>query len=69
MIQYFELHAGLTKNSVFVLVAAKSYFSDEGLRQLYQITNYQKWKILLLENRSTERLFGEIPYIIDRNLS
>ena len=68
LMQYFELYAGLTKNPVFVLVSAKSYFDDEELGQIYRMANYQKWKMLLLENRSTERLPWETSYIIDWHL-
>ena len=68
LMHYFELYAGLTKNPVFVLVSAKSYFDDEELGQIYRMANYQKWKMLLLENRSTERLPWETSYIIDWHL-
>lgn len=68
LMQYFELYSGLLKEQCFVLVSAKSYFDKDQLLQLYKMTAYQKWNLLLLENRVDSLLPQEDYYVIDADL-
>ena len=44
----------LTKDQCFVLVNAKSYFAPDELARLYQMVQYQKMNLLMLENRASD---------------
>lgn len=68
LIQYLTLYSGLMKNPCFVLAEAHSYFSREELLQFYRIANYEKWRILLLEQRMSNPLPGEIFCLLDEGL-
>lgn len=42
----------MVKNQCFVLVHAKAYFSEAELNQIYDMAQYQKWNLLLLESHA-----------------
>lgn len=44
----------LSKDQCFVLVNAKSYFNSDELAQIYQMTQYQKMNLLMLENHASD---------------
>lgn len=68
LVQYLALYSGLMKDQCFVLVAARAYFSQEELREFYRMAAYEKWRILLLEQRMPEPLPGEVFCLLDESL-
>lgn len=68
LIQYLTLYNGLMKNPCFVLAEAHNYFSKEELLEFYRMVNYQKWKVLLIEQRMPNPLPGEIFCLLDEGL-
>ena len=68
LVQYLALYNGLMKDQCFALVEAHAYFSREELRELYRMAAYEKWRILLLEQRMSEPLPGEAFCLLDESL-
>ena len=68
LMQYIELYSGLMKEQCFVLVDAHAYFSNEELQQLYRMAGYQKWRLLLLEQRLAAPLPAEDICLLDASL-
>lgn len=68
LMQYIELYSGLMKDQCFVLVNARSYFTGPELAELYKMAAYQKWRLLLLEQRACEPLPEEDICILDGDL-
>ena len=68
LMQYIELYSSLMKEQCFVLVDAHAYFSDEELQQLYRMAGYQKWRLLLLEQRLAAPLPAEDICLLDASL-
>lgn len=68
LIQYIELYSGLMKEQCFVLVNAHIYFSDAELSELYKMTAYEKWNLLLLEQQVNSPLPTEDICILDESL-
>ena len=50
--EHLALIHRMAKNQCFVLINAKIFFSQEELRQLYKMTQYQKMNVMLLENHA-----------------
>ena len=68
LMQYIELYQGLLKNQCFVLVEAHAFFSEKELCELYRMAAYQKWKLLLMEQRLTTPLPQEEICLLDAGL-
>lgn len=68
LMQYIELYSGLMKQQCFVLVDAHAYFSADELRELYRMAGYQKWRLLLLEQRLGAPLPSEDICLLDDGL-
>ena len=68
LMQYMELYSGLMSQQCFALVNAHQYFSREELTELYQMANYQKWHLILLEQIQMPALSCEDIYLVDQNL-
>ena len=51
--------------SLFVNI--KSYLTDDELKRLYDMANYQKITLILLESRESVERGREIRYIIDKD--
>ena len=67
--EYISLCHCVLKNPCFVLVQAKSFFSRDELRQVYDMARYKKWNLVLLESHQfSERLEGEEHRLIDEDL-
>lgn len=47
----------ISKDQCYVLVNAKSYFNSDELAQLYQMTQYQKINMLMLENHASDPIY------------
>lgn len=59
----------MMKHQCFVLVHAKSCFSEEELGKLYEMALYEKWKLMLLEAHGRESILPiEQQWIFDRDL-
>ena len=46
----------LSRDQCFVLVNAKSYFASDELARLYQMVQYQKMNLLMLENHASDSI-------------
>lgn len=68
LMQYLELYSGLLPHQCFVLVNAHCYFSPQELGQLYKMAAYQKWNLLMLEQRLQNTLPGEEICLLDADL-
>lgn len=68
LMQYMELYSGLMPQQCFALVNAHQYFSQEELMELYQMANYRKWYLFLLEQMQKPALSCEDIYLIDQSL-
>lgn len=67
--EYLSLLERLLKDQCFVLVQAKTYFSEQELLQLYSMAQYRKWNLLLLEaHAAPRRLEGEVHRLYDADL-
>lgn len=66
--EHLSVYSALMANQCFVLVGAKAFLNDKELMQLYQMSFYQKWRLLLLEPRCSKPLTGENPVILDKDL-
>lgn len=67
--EYLSLLDRLLKDQCFVLVQAKTYFSEQELLQLYSMAQYRKWNLLLLEaHAAPRRLEGEVHRLYDADL-
>lgn len=67
--EYLSLLDRLLKDQCFVLVQAKTYFSEQELLQLYSMAQYRKWNLLLLEaHAAPRRLDGEVHRLYDADL-
>ena len=66
--EHLALYHRLQKNLCLVLVHAKAFFSEEELRQLYDLARYQKWNLFLLESAAGKRIEGEMHRLFDRDL-
>lgn len=65
---YLKLVSDLLNIRLIVFVHLKSYLGKEELIQLYQMANYRKIFLLLLESREYEMLEYEHRYIIDSDM-
>ena len=68
LMQYIELYSSLMKHQCFVLVNAHTYFSNTELTELYRMAGYEKWNILLLEQRLNKPLPCEDILLLDETL-
>ena len=67
--EHIVLYHRLMKNQCFILVHAKAYFSEEELLKLYEMAQYQKWNLLLVESHEYEnKLKAEQHRLFDADL-
>lgn len=67
--EQMSLMESVSKNQLYVLVNAKSFFSEQELRQLYQMTTYRKMRLFMLEAQETKRITDfETVTVFDRDL-
>ena len=65
--EYIKLLAHLTEVKVLCLVNIKSFVSEEGLEEIYQMAFYNKVQLILIEKVECERRPDEKIFIIDRD--
>ncbi len=65
---YLKLSVDLLGSELIILVNFRSYFAKEEALQLYEMINYCKIPVLLLENSEREMIEYEHRYIIDSDL-
>ena len=68
LLQYLELYCGLMKDQCFVLVNAHLYFSARELSELFRMSRYEKWRLLLIEQQLPASLPEESVCLIDAQL-
>ena len=67
--EHISLCNRVMKYPCFVLVHAKAFFSREELRSIYEMAQYRKWNLLLLESyQQEERLEQEDHRLFDADL-
>ena len=67
--EHIALYHRLMKNQCFILVHAKAYFSEDELLKLYEMAQYQKWNLLLVESHEYEnKLKAEQHRLFDADL-
>lgn len=65
---YLKLSVDLLGSELIILVNFRSYFAKEEALQLYEMINYCKIPVLLLESSEREMIEYEHRYIIDSDL-
>ena len=65
---YLKLLAELLDVKLIIISHLRSYLNNEELIQLYEMLNYWKIPVLLLENRESEMLEYEHRYIVDSDM-
>lgn len=57
--EHLSLCERVMKHPCFVLVHAKAFFSEEELKRIYDMAQYRKWNLLLLESHQHETRMGQ----------
>ncbi len=68
VIQYIEVCSRCTTIKVLVLVNVKTVLNENQLEDIYKVANYQKIRLLLLENTERTKMQNEREYILDKDL-
>lgn len=68
LIEYMRLNKNLCSISYFIFVNLKQYLNDEELIALYEVANYEKVHLILLEGCQRAIIKGERTLIIDNDL-
>lgn len=67
LISYIKVLSELTDVKILFLVNVKSYLDEEEIGKLYQMVNYYKVSLILIESTERSRVNHEKRYIIDKD--
>lgn len=68
LIDYITLSSQICKSQLFIFINLKSYFNDEEIKYIYEVSIYNKLYFLLIENVYKEPLQNEQILIIDKDM-
>lgn len=64
---YIDVMQRLMNMELAIFINFKNYLSKEEIMQLYELVNYRKTKLLLIESHDEEPIENEEKYIIDKD--
>ena len=67
LVEYTKILSRLLRKKLLVLVSISSYLDNNELNALYEICNYNKMKVLLIESHELYLPFHTKTYIIDND--
>ena len=67
LVEYTKILSRLLRKKLLVLVSISSYLDNNELNALYEICNYNKMKVLLIESHELYLPFHTKTYIIDKD--